>query len=544
MVSSVTVVLALVAGGGFLWFVAQQATPTKKGDCIACGGDVEWSGPGVYTCNECGYEGGDGRAALDWDRKTRAWDALRPDARDARIRTLTGEAKRLFSAANGELEVAWNLRGEMLQLPNGEARRRIAEEGERHTLAGVGWFLECIDLAEEAVYLARGVGPLTELRSAFGGRWEADLQAGVHTSVQLEMILGSLSMPVAPSMDGMDAEALLERGRAAGLPIPREIDPMRRDEVVRIVPLLLELLETLPRDPDTRAAALLGGVCEGSIQPAVARWLWPDAVLSVPGTWRFLELVSADDSETSRQIGSIAAQALLDAEGGPPALSDEPWRAVLERMHWNALDGAIGRDALDALGVEPDRSAAGVLRRALALLVCDQWATAFGMQDFDALMGLRSFVLSSSLGAPGVMRPADAAVMFDRSEPSRGELARLQWGFEGATALAWAVGLLGDLPDVPERQDLQRLADLAEDLDALAASATLRDRAAIEAMRDTMRDRYRRHHPIALAAGTQEAHMLRSRAGERWKALTWLLDGDEAAEAVGMEMATGLMPAA
>ena len=63
----------------FRWFLAGKPSDAE---CVACGSKaLEASAPDIYTCRECGYEGGSGRAALRDAQEAARCAALTPQER-------------------------------------------------------------------------------------------------------------------------------------------------------------------------------------------------------------------------------------------------------------------------------------------------------------------------------------------------------------------------------------------------------------------------------------------------------------------------------
>lgn len=90
------------------WRMNRAMSEASTGEsCVACDGtDVTLLGPAAYRCNACGYEGGDGLAALHRAEREAAFARMPEAARRASARGDLEEARRLLTSGLGDLDRA------------------------------------------------------------------------------------------------------------------------------------------------------------------------------------------------------------------------------------------------------------------------------------------------------------------------------------------------------------------------------------------------------------------------------------------------------
>jgi hypothetical protein len=134
--------------------------------CVACGSiEDRWDvAPGVYQCL-CGYEGGPGMAAWQWQQECEGLAAMSPAERAARQQAHADAARSCLDdveRALSEVEpgVSRALAGEGAEVETALREVRASLRAARTYL------LDCLNSLEVAEHLARGTGPLDEDRVA------------------------------------------------------------------------------------------------------------------------------------------------------------------------------------------------------------------------------------------------------------------------------------------------------------------------------------------------------------------------------------------
>lgn len=122
--------------------------------CVACDSpNTTLVGPAAYRCQDCGYEGGDGWAALARQKREAGFAQMSPEQRRESAKRDLIEARTLLLSGVGELERAASLsRMDMVGL-SPYAHAEVAGEGhEKHAAmtSGVGLLLEAKQLAQDA----------------------------------------------------------------------------------------------------------------------------------------------------------------------------------------------------------------------------------------------------------------------------------------------------------------------------------------------------------------------------------------------------------
>jgi hypothetical protein len=187
-----------------------------------------------------------------------------------------------------------------------------------------------------------------------------------------------------------------------------------------------EISDTVPLHPDAQRSAFFRSEAI-SVSPLIGRaWLIPLATagakgllnssdatavrrLRTPGGWfKDPGTASADDTETNRVAGTLAALQVLQAQGGVSAADRAatlPWLRATAASH-TALDGTAGQLALSLrlLG-SPVPEALTALR---APSVAD-FGSLTGSQRYQALTGSYAYALIQRSAAPGGAAKLDPA---------------------------------------------------------------------------------------------------------------------------------------
>lgn len=119
-------------------------SPSRAPLCVACGAaSVVFVAPQVYRCHACGYEGGEGLAALMRLRRQAKFDALTFAEKAALAARKAREARRLLLGCQGDVDFIYY-----------SNQDREAEEVMHRRLTRVTqWILEALDEARDVAYL-------------------------------------------------------------------------------------------------------------------------------------------------------------------------------------------------------------------------------------------------------------------------------------------------------------------------------------------------------------------------------------------------------
>ena len=180
LVVSVVLTVAVLAGLAIYATIHRLANrPVAPIDdreaCIACGSSEDRVdvAPGVYSCL-CGYEGGPGMRAWQWDKRCRALAELPADARERKRVVAAERAREAVAQAEAALAQATphivDGDSKILLTDSGRAAARQAFREARNQLAAARAQLHvALADAEVASHLAAGTGLLDEWRDRIDG---------------------------------------------------------------------------------------------------------------------------------------------------------------------------------------------------------------------------------------------------------------------------------------------------------------------------------------------------------------------------------------
>ena len=167
-----------------------------EGTCVACGSDdVVEPAERVYVCSSCGYEGGEGLPAFQWQQKVKRLAALSPEKRAARAAKLRENARLILVSAREEIKGARDAalsRGPYTPIdPNNHSSGPNELAASHRINACVGLLMETIRTAEEVGHLTHGRGRRPELFDSLtmSGDWQADTARCERVLAELERAL-------------------------------------------------------------------------------------------------------------------------------------------------------------------------------------------------------------------------------------------------------------------------------------------------------------------------------------------------------------------
>lgn len=267
-------------------------------------------------------------------------------------------------------------------------------------------------------------------------------------------------------------------------------------------------------DPNRIAAGLLRELLAGTITPGEARRSWPPNVSQASAESYIAYFEEGLDGHglrdtTMDDVVRNLARLLERTSEAPPASSSasaRPASEVVERMVLSYLvfertqiESALASGQLDLASADHEAGALTGVPRTLF--------------DRERLENQERAVLMADTGAV---------------PPSR--LMALHWRVECVGALAWALGLLEDLPPCTERFDYAAIdAAVPKARSAVddAATATLRPSHEIAAMRARLQsERRAAAEELEGHEGDRDRSLVHSRALERCRAIEWLVTPD------------------
>ncbi len=195
--------LAAVAGV-IVAGIAANRTPNiddlpDDGDvCVACGStDVVHPAEGVYVCI-CGYEGGPGMAAYQWQLKTERIAAMPADKREALAASVAEDARLQLTAARGSYEHAKHcfVEGDsIVAIGKSQAARKteLFDQVRAALPQATQHLLEAIAHVETARHIRHGKGRMSDWYDKLSGsRESAFTVTGMQASAALRAELGEV----------------------------------------------------------------------------------------------------------------------------------------------------------------------------------------------------------------------------------------------------------------------------------------------------------------------------------------------------------------
>jgi len=270
------------------------------------------------------------------------------------------------------------------------------------------------------------------------------------------------------------------------------------------------------------AARILRALLADQLSVSDARRAWPTGRLSQPSAVTYLDYFAEGldgrgtrDPQVDRMIAELAT--MLEREGAAS------WDDKSESWQVDGQAVATTREPADVF----TRMVASYLafhrtRIENALAVGEQ-----GFADVDKIAGQLSGGMRSLFGYDLLEDDERVVLKAPTGRVPRRQLMLMHWRIECVGVLAWALGLLPEIPDASERFDYDAIDALSPETREQATART--QTACLRPTRELMEARARwRQNRLSTEAALQrdpkssELQLRRSRALERYRALIWL----------------------
>lgn len=126
--------------------------------CVACeSADITSYGEGVYTCNQCGYEGGSGHAAMIKERRFASFDRMSPEERRESALQDLQQARHVLLSGIGYFESSLSYsQGDILGFGEGRVGAEEGSEKLADMVQGARLLQEAQHLLQDALYKLHG----------------------------------------------------------------------------------------------------------------------------------------------------------------------------------------------------------------------------------------------------------------------------------------------------------------------------------------------------------------------------------------------------